>query len=330
MKQLRLRWWHKYIIRFRVKIIYLEYVLLRNLFRNKLYINNIMSANRSVQAAQRRRVGPQDGGMPVRGPQPSINSAQMFANQARPGQGPSIPSGRLAGQQAAMQQKQMQQQSQQQKTEGVAGVSKMTIAQAITLITLRLGAVETKIMELEHESPSHGMSFDGQENMVLIDKTVIQSITSRLESLEKRSSTGSASGSASGPEVTLLKQQFETVKQTVIQTKGATVTIVKDNKELKNQVDSLKNELTETRELLTALQNLTMDNSQKIMELSSGDFQNVDEQFFQTDQGDNDYNTLIGQTDSSEIQDLQEDSGSDEIVGTNLKELIESEINADL
>ena len=142
--------------------------------------------------------------------------------------------------------------------------------------------------------------------------------------------TGSASGSASGPEVTLLKQQFETVKQTVIQTKGATVTIVKDNKELKNQVDSLKNELTETRELLTALQNLTMDNSQKIMELSSGDFQNVDEQFFQTDQGDNDYNTLIGQTDSSEIQDLQEDSGSDEIVGTNLKELIESEINADL
>ena len=330
MKQLRLRWWHKYIIRFRVKIIYLEYVLLRNLFRNKLYINNIMSANRSVQAAQRRRVGPQDGGMPVRGPQPSINSAQMFANQARPGQGPSIPSGRLAGQQAAMQQKQMQQQSQQQKTEGVAGVSKMTIAQAITLITLRLGAVETKIMELEHESPSHGMSFDGQENMVLIDKTVIQSITSRLESLEKRSSTGSASGSASGPEVTLLKQQFETVKQAVVQTKGATVTIVKDNKELKNQVDSLKNELTETRELLTALQNLTMDNSQKIMELSSGDFQNVDEQFFQTDQGDNDYNTLIGQTDSSEIQDLQEDSGSDEIVGTNLKELIESEINADL
>jgi hypothetical protein len=336
MKQLRLRWWHKYIIKIRVKIIYLEYVLLRNLFRNKLYINNIMSANRSVQAAQRRRAGPQDGGMPGRGPQPSINSAQMFANQARPGQGPSMPTGRLAGQQAAMQQKQMQQQSQQQsqqqKTEGVAGVSKMTIAQAITLITLRLGAVETKIMELEHESQSHGMSFDGQENVVLIDKNVIQSITSRLESLEKRSATGST-GSASGPEVTLLKQQFETIKQAVVQTKGATLTIVKDNKELNNQVDSLKKELTETRELLSAIQNLTMDNSKKIMELSSEDFQNVDEQFLQTDQllhGDNDYNTLIQQTVFSEIQDLQEDSGCDEIVGTNLKELIESEINSDM
>ena len=65
-----------------------------------------MSANRSVQAAQRRRAAPQDGGMPGRGPQPSINSAQMFANQAKPGQGPNIPNGRLAGQQAAMQQKQ--------------------------------------------------------------------------------------------------------------------------------------------------------------------------------------------------------------------------------
>lgn len=297
-----------------------------------------MSANRSVQAAQRRRAGPQDGGMPGRGPQPSINSAQMFANQARPGQGPSMPTGRLAGQQAAMQQKQMQQQQgqpqSQQKADGLAGVSKMTIAQAITLITLRLGAVETKIMELEIEPPAQGMSFEGQENVTLIDKSVIQSIISRLESLEKRSSTGST-GSVSGPEVTLLKQQFETVKQAVVQTKGATVTMVKDNKELKSQVESLKNELTETRELMNALQNLTMDNSQKIMELSSGDFQDMNGQFEQDDQlleGDVDYNnnTLIGKTNFSEVQDLQEDSGADQIVGTNLKELNESEINADM
>ena len=209
----------------------------------------------------------------------------------------------------------------------------MTIAQAITLITLRLGAVETKIMEIEHESPSQGILFEGQENVVLIDKSVIQSITSRLESLEKHSVSGSSTGSASGPEVTLLKQQFETVKQAVVQTKGATVTIVKDNKELKTQVDSLKKELTETRELMSALQNLTMDNTQKIMELSSGDLQNIDGQFEETEQlieGDIDHNTLIGHTDLSQIQDFQEDSGADEIVGTNLKELIESEINADI
>jgi hypothetical protein len=314
-----------------------------------------MSANRSVQAAQRRRAAPQDGGMPgTRGPQPSINSAQLFANQARPGSGPNMPTGRLAGQQAALQQKQMQQpqQKQHQQPEGISGVSKMTIAQAITLITLRLGAVETKMMALEYETPNQGISLDGQENMVLIDKNVIQSIVSRLESLEKRSTTGSGS-SVSGPEVALLKQQFETVKQAVIQTKGATVTI-------KTQVDSLKNELIETKELLSALQNLTMENSQKLMGL---DFQNMDG-FSEQLLGENIYldgnalegnalegsallnghsllngHTLSGhaldESGFSEIQDsnlLKEivGTGLKEMVGTSLKKLIESEINAEL
>ena len=308
-----------------------------------MYINYIMSANRSVQAAQRRRATPQDGGMPgSKGPQPSINSAQLFANQARPGSGPIMPTGRLAGQQAALQQKQMQQPQQKQQPEGISGVSKMTIAQAITLITLRLGAVETKMMALEHESPNQGTSFDGQENMVLIDKNVIQSIVSRLESLEKRSTTSSGS-SVSGPEVALLKQQFETVKQAVIQTKGATVTI-------KTQVDSLKTELIETRELLSALQNLTMENSQKLMGF---DFQNMDGFSEQLLDGDIflDGNALIEgnallnghalngnelkDSGGSEIQDsnlLKEivGTGLKEMVGTSLKKLIESEINAEL
>ena len=279
-----------------------------------------MSANRSVQAAQRRRAGPQEGGMPgSKGPQPSINSAQLFANQARPGSGPNMPTGRLAGQQAAMQQKQMQQpqKQQQQQPEGISGVSKMTIAQAITLITLRLGAVETKMMALEHESPNQGTSFDGQENMVLIDKNVIQSIVSRLESLEKRSTTSSGS-SVSGPEVALLKQQFETVKQAVIQTKGVTTT-------MKTQVDSLKNELIETRELLSALQNLTMENSQKLMGF---DFQNMDG-FSDQLLGENiflDGHTLEGhalvESGFSEIQDLQADIGTNDVIKTELKEIV--------
>ena len=320
-----------------------------------MYINYIMSANRSVQAAQRRRATPQDGGMPgSKGPQPSINSAQLFANQARPGSGPNMPTGRLAGQQAALQQKQMQQPQQKQQPEGISGVSKMTIAQAITLITLRLGAVETKMMALEYETPNQGtgISLDGQENMVLIDKNVIQSIVSRLESLEKRSTTSSGS-SVSGPEVALLKQQFETVKQAVIQTKGATVTI-------KTQVDSLKTELIETRELLSALQNLTMENSQKLMGF---DFQNMDGFSEQLLDGDIflDGNALEGNalidgnallnghslnghalngnelkdSGGSEIQDsnlLKEivGTGLKEMVGTSLKKLIESEINAEL
>lgn len=222
-----------------------------------------MSANRSVQAAQKRRAGPQDGGMPGKGPQPSINSSHVFSNQVKPGQGPNIPNGRSAGQPVVTQQ-------QKQPVEGIPGVNKMTIAQAITLITLRLGAIETKIMKLEHDTPT--MTFEGHENMALFDKNVFDSFASRLESLEKRSTAGISSS----PEVSLLKQQFELFKQTtLVQTKGTINSLIKDNKELKNQVDIVSNELTQTKELVTVLQNLTMDNSSKIMEYSYKDIQNV-------------------------------------------------------
>lgn len=281
-----------------------------------------MSANRSVQAAQRRRSGPTDA-TPVRGPQPSINSSQMFASQpSRPGQGTT---GRLAGQQAALQQQQMQQQQQQSKPEGLTGISKMTVPQAITLITLRLGSVETKLMNLEHNGLSnnmpHSFSVEGQENMVLIDNSVIESITSRLESLEKRSAGSSAS--ASGPEVNLLKQQFETLKQAVIQSKGVSASLTKDNKDLKINVDNLKQELNETKELLAALQNLTMDNNQKIMNMSL----NMDQDDMEYD---NQSNELYESMDITDLPSDKLDLGDNEIVGTNLKELIESEINAEM
>ena len=68
----------------------------------------------------------------------------------------------------------------------------------------------------------------------------------------------------------IIKQQFETVKQTAIQTKTSTIGLAKENVALKTQVENLRKELTETKELVAALQNLTMDNSQKILDLSIG------------------------------------------------------------
>jgi len=113
-----------------------------------------MSVNRSVQAAQRRRAGPTNAPEPPRGPATSINSAQMFASQARAGNGPNIPQGRLAAQQASRNyaqppQMQSQMQSQQMQQSQDNAFSKMTIAQAITLITLRLGKVEQSLIDME-------------------------------------------------------------------------------------------------------------------------------------------------------------------------------------
>ena len=123
-----------------------------------------MSANRSVQAAQRRRAGGPEPVAPGRGPQPSISSSQIFTGQ------PQHPAnGRIAGQQANLQQQQMQQQRQQQMQQqgGVdSGVSKISIAQAITLITLRLGKAELQLYELAHQMASGGVGQGDRKSVV--------------------------------------------------------------------------------------------------------------------------------------------------------------------
>lgn len=280
-----------------------------------------MSANRSVQAAQRRRAGPvSEPGIPGRGPQPSINSAQMFANQARPGSGPNMPTGRLAGQQAVMQQ---QQQSDMQKNDKLSSVNKMTIPQAITLITLRLGAIESKLLH------SGDMEFSGESG---IDAGFLQSIMARLEEVEKRpnSTTNTISNlnTNTNSEINLLKQQMETIKQAVLQLKNSSITLVKENTALKTQVENMKKELTETRELVSTLQNLTMDNSQKILDLSMGskleygcdfDESNIDN-----------FTQLSNVVEQENFTDLQYDGEQNEIIGTDLKQQIENELNSNM
>jgi len=315
-----------------------------------------MSVNRSVQAAQRRRTAPNDPPVSGRGPQPSINSAQIFANQSRPGQGPHIPTGRLAGQQQRHHEQQQQQQQQmynkqqqqqmynkqQQPKDGLSGVNKMTVPQAITLITLRLGAIESKLLHM----PEIGMNPDCELNL---DTEVVHSILSRLEALEKQSSAPNSNsnsnslGNVSTPELNLLKQQFDTLKQAVIQTKGTSTSLVKENVALKTQVDNLRKEVLETKELLSALQNLTMDNSQKILELSVNgysvngyennnftDLQDLDG--LQCDDGQNFNGQNFNENELYEFNGdgvgLQDFEDQNEIIGNDLKQLIESELNA--
>jgi hypothetical protein len=275
-----------------------------------------MSANRSVQAAQRRRAGPPEPAAPGRGPQPSINSSQMFAagqQQQRMGPGSGQVSGRLAGQQAALSQKQMmeqQQQMQQPTPSGLGSINKMTLPQAITLITLRLGKVETQLMNVSSSSSS---SFNGDEDTIIVDKQVIQSLISRIDALEKKPVTGAT---GSNQDVALLKQQFETIKPIVVQSKNT-------GNALKLEMESLKKNLAETKELIVALQNLTMDNSNKILALNSVFTQ--DDNMFSQDGLEQDFSA-----EDNLVEDLDPDSElvSEEIVGTNLKELIEQEFNA--
>jgi|Laugresbdmm110sn_1035088.scaffolds.fasta_scaffold03829_7 hypothetical protein len=297
-----------------------------------------MSVNRSVQAAQRRRAGPTNNEplVPGRTPQPSINSAQMFANQARTGPGPQIPSGRLAGQHEAMQQQQMQKQmGQKQNNDKLSSVSKMTIPQAITLITLRLGSLESKLLQMP-EGATINMDRD-----LDVDTSLLQSVMSRLESLEKRSVP--TTGSVSTPELNLIKQQLDTIKQVVIQTKSSTANLVKENILLKTQMDNFKKELFESKELLESLQKITLENSENILNLSTkstdgynNDFNEQNDEL-QNDELQNDelqsYEFRNDELQSYELQSYELQSyelQNDEFIGTDLKKIIESEINLEM
>jgi hypothetical protein len=137
---------------------------------------------------------------------------------------------------------------------------------------------------------------------------------SRLESLEKRPSAGSTGGTSS-TEVTLLKQQFEAIKPSIAQNTKTTTALTKEQKEHKLLVDALKTELVETKELLAALQAMSMDNSQKIFELMSGEQLLID--------GNVDEDLEVDEVES-------EDVDGEELVisGNSLKGLIEQELNA--
>jgi regulator of replication initiation timing len=276
-----------------------------------------MSQNRAVQAAQRRRAGGPEPAAPGRGPQPSINSSQLFSQgQQQQGQGQMRPgtNGRLAGQQAQLQQQQMQQQMKQQMSEprdqGLASVNRMTLAQAITLITLRLGKVETHLQEHDNSQ----MSGSG------LDSGIIDVIMSRLDALE---SQGLSQSQSQGPvtnsnansslEVTALKQNVDVLKTAISQSKSSYTSLLNEHKTLKQEVESLKSELA-------SLQGLTMENSQQLMKLSlavdldSDAALNLEDgglEELSNDDNDND-NTL--------------DNNDNEIVGTDLKDLIEKEL----
>jgi len=292
-----------------------------------------MSVNRSVQAAQRRRAGPTNNEplVPGRTPQPSINSAQMFANQARTGPGPQIPSGRLAGQHEAMQQQQMQKQmGQKQNNDKLSSVSKMTIPQAITLITLRLGSLESKLLQMP-EGATINMDRD-----LDVDTSLLQSVMSRLESLEKRSVP--TTGSVSTPELNLIKQQLDTIKQVVIQTKSSTANLVKENILLKTQMDNFKKELFESKELLESLQKITLENSENILNLSTKSTDGYNNDFNeQNDELQNDelqsYEFRNDELQSYELQSYELQSyelQNDEFIGTDLKKIFESVINLEM
>jgi hypothetical protein len=165
-----------------------------------------MSSSRSIAAARARRAGEQ--APPVSGTRPgtSINSHSAFApQQQHMNQYQNMPP-TPSNIRIAKSSQSMAPPSFQPPSNGLP-FSKLSVSDAIGLITLRLGSVEQFIMEFENSE--HNINSDGSvnlpENSKLIDNSVLTSIMNRLDSIEKKE-TNNSYNSDINKEIELLKE----------------------------------------------------------------------------------------------------------------------------
>ena len=150
-----------------------------------------MSSLKSLAAAKNRRSNePQQ--QPMSRPGTSIASHAAFAQHHQQqyqggGRGP-------RGQPPQQQPRYQQEQIQQQPANGLP-FSKLTVSDAIGLITLRLGKVEQFLIDVQQEG-GLGSVGNGEnsipDNMKLVDNSVLTSMINRLDGLEKRDQSGSS------------------------------------------------------------------------------------------------------------------------------------------
>jgi len=220
-------------------------------------------SSRSLAAARARRAG--ENAPPVSGNRPvtSIGSQAAFAQQMPQGMGYNMPpppnnvrtARATQPQQNQPYNKQPQQQyydQQQQKNQqnpNTLPFNKLSISDAIGLITLRLGRVEQWIIETDHENETSSKLGDEGSNIPdghkVIDNATLTTIINRLNSLEKNGGSGTPT-----EDVTKL---IEDVKSLTEQFKRMSDDVSRHNIELaKNteQVFRFNRELTETKDIL--------------------------------------------------------------------------------
>ena len=205
---------------------------MRILFKNLLLNKNIM----------RRRTAPRQMPPPPpqsqqRMPQPSIKSSQVF----------SAHQGQYQQTQQMDPRKQQYRGNQNDYSVENTSSSKMSLAQAITLITLRLGSLETKIMNGEI-----GQSINS------IDGESLGQFDERINSLEEKLNSLSTNN---------YKQQIDQLAETIIQSKHLLNSLAKDNKELRTELFSLKKQFSNIKNTVLEIEQLARSNENKIFQM---------------------------------------------------------------
>ena len=163
------------------------------------------SSSRSIAAARSRRAG--ESQPPVSGGRPgtSIGSHAAFSQQQQ--MPPQPPQNNVRVAKAPMQQQQQSKMSQQQMPQNGLPFSKLSISDAIGLVTLRLGRIEQFVIDFENGEMSSNMKSEASipENSRIVDNSVLTTIINRLDSLEKKEGS-SANANANASSVASLEQ----------------------------------------------------------------------------------------------------------------------------
>ena len=225
---------------------------MRKLFRNNLAIIIINMSSRSLAAARARRAG--ENAPPVSGNRPvtSTGSAAAFSNMNQPPNNVRIARQSVPQQQQPTQRQQsaafQQVQQSQQQSQSSQPFSKLSISDAVGLITLRLGRLEQWVIESEHEGEStNGNSSTTSnlpENSKIIDNSVFLSIIDRLDAVEKdKSGTSSETITKLTQDVAKFTEQLTKVCD---ESNKQIITISKHTE----QLFKFERELVETKDIL--------------------------------------------------------------------------------
>lgn len=170
-------------------------------------------------------------------------------------------------QQRGQQPQQRGQQPQRGEQQGQTQLPKLSISDAIGLITLRLGKVEGMVQNIQVDHLRQGDSgMELNENSRIIDDNVFKSIVSRLDVLEKNQK-------ALMDNQTTLSNSMKTIASRAIGSGGesSTQTIINDVSDEKlvvvnESIDVVRREITSVKEMLMKLQNFSMETNQRLMD----------------------------------------------------------------
>ena len=153
---------------------------------------------------------------------------------------------------------------------------KLSVSDAIALITIRLGRVETFINQLppldQLESFSSSQTEEtSNNNMSLVNDNVFQSIITRLEKLETDKTASVLEKKNLENIISSLEQKINLLQNKISEFNSInttqTDTIQIDTTKIDNKINSLNEKIVELKDTVLALQTYTMNTNTKLIDL---------------------------------------------------------------